>query len=117
MTRFAKILLVVVVLFSIANLAFADRGVGKKNKTKTVLNINNPASLKSSISLNLKSGLTYKGSLLGSKQTVGNSVMNSTLITYQKGNTIYIIPYKSRVTMPEMKLGYTGVKLIIKSRK
>ena len=117
MNRFAKILLAMTVLFSVVNLAFADRGVGKKNKNRTTLNINTPASLKNSISVNLKSGLTYKGSLLSSKQAIGNTVMNSTLITYQKGNTIYIIPYKNRITMPEMKQGYTGVKLIIKPRK
>jgi hypothetical protein len=41
--------------------------------------------------------------------------MSTTLVSYQKGNTIYIIPYKQKIIMPEVKPGYTGMKLIIRS--
>jgi hypothetical protein len=104
------------VLFCIVNIANADRGLGKKNKTKVVLNISTPSSLRNSISFNLKSGLTYKGSLLVNQQTVGSAIINNSIITYQKGNTIYIIPYKHQFVMPVIQQGYAGVKFVIQPK-
>ena len=105
-------------LSGFAAVTFADRGAGKRNKLKTLLNINTNYSLKNSLSSNIKTGLTYKGSLLTSnRQMIGSSVISNSLMTYQKGNTTYIIPYKSKVTVPDMKQGYAGVKLIIRSNK
>ena len=86
-----------------------------KNKAKVTLNITTPNTLRNSISLNLKSGLKYTGSLLVSQQVDGKSLLSNTLLTYQKGNTVYIIPHKQIIAVPEMKQGYTGMKLIIKS--
>jgi hypothetical protein len=111
----AKILLVVVVLSGITFSALADRGVGKKTKTKTTLNITTANTLRNSISLNLKTGLKYTGSLLVNQQTAGNTLLNNSLLTYQKGNTVYIIPHKQVIAVPEMRQGYTGMKLIIKT--
>ena len=103
---------------SVAGVTFADRGAGKKSKVKTVLNINTGNSLKNSILTNIRYGMTYKGSLLTTtRQTNSNAIVNSSLMTYQKGNTTYIIPYKNKLTVVDMKPGYTGVKLIIRSKK
>ncbi|MDN3658706.1 hypothetical protein QWZ08_23895 [Ferruginibacter paludis] len=114
MKTFTKKLLTIALLFGIAQVAMADRGVGKK-KNKTILNIYTPSTLRNSIAFNLKSGLSYKGSLLTNTQTVGNSIMANSLITYQKGNITYVIPYKHKIVMPEITQGYTGMKLIIHS--
>jgi hypothetical protein len=114
MKTFTKKLLTIALLFGIAQVAMADRGVGKK-KNKTILNIYTPSTLRNSIAFNLKSGLSYKGSLLSSTQTVGNSIMANSLITYQKGNVTYVIPYKHKIVIPEITQGYTGMKLIIHS--
>ena len=115
MKTFTKKLLAIVLLFSIANVAIADRGVAKKNKTaKTTFNISTPTTLRNSIAFNLKSGLSYKGSLLSSTKTVGNSIVANSIITYQKGNITYIIPYQHKIIMPEVKEGYTGMKIIIR---
>ena len=100
---------------SIAYSALADKGVGKKTKAKVSLNINTSNSLRSSVSLNLKTGLKYTGSLLITQQSEGNTLLSNTLVTYQKGNTVYIIPHKQVIAVPEMKQGYTGMKLIIRS--
>ena len=116
MFRKAKMILVVVMLSGIAFSALADKGIGKKNKAKVTLNISSTnTTLRNSISLNLKSGLKYTGSLLVSQQVDGKSLLSNTLLTYQKGNTVYIIPHKQIIAVPEMKQGYTGMKLIIKS--
>jgi len=118
MKRHIKKTLILVMLICIAGVTFADRGVGKKSKVKTVLNINTGATLKSSMVNNIRYGLTYKGSLLTTtRQANTSTVVNSSLMTYQKGNTTYIIPYKNKITVADMKQGYTGVKLIIRSRK
>jgi len=113
----AKMLLVVLLLSGIGYSAMADKGIGKKNKSKVTLNINSGNSIRKSISLNLKTGLKYTGSLMTNPQLNGTSYLNSTLLTYQKGNTVYIIPQKQIYTVPEMKQGYTGLKLIIKTHK
>ena len=115
MIKLSKILLVGLVLFSTTLHALADRGIGKKSKSKVTLNISTPTTLRNSVSINLKSGLRYTGSFFTNKQTTGKLSMASTLVTYQKGNTIYIIPYKQKIVMPDIKPGYTGMKLIIKS--
>ena len=115
-----KRLLVFAIIIGTVNVAFADKGVKRKAKNRTKINITAPVSLKNlmTLNLNLKSGLTYKGSLLSSTQTIGPSMINTSILTYQKGNTTYIIPYKHRIIMPDMQQqGYTGIKLIIRSKK
>ena len=87
----------------------------KKSKSKVNLNINTVNSLRNSISLNLKTGLKYTGSLLVNQQISGTSYLTNTLLTYQKGNTVYIIPHKQIIALPEIKQGYTGMKIIIKT--
>jgi hypothetical protein len=115
MLKKAKMILVVLMLSGIGFSAMADKGVGKKNKTKVTLNINPGTSIRKSISLNLKTGLRYTGSLMANQTVSGTSYLNNTLLTYQKGNTVYIIPQKQVYTVPEIKQGYTGLKLIIKT--
>ncbi len=100
----------------ISGLAFgasADRGVGKKSKSKVLLNVNTSGGFKPNLALNLSSGLTYTGSLLSSPNS--NNFNSTSIVTYQKGNNTYILPYKQRVLVPEVRQGYTGMKLIIKT--
>ncbi len=111
----AKIILVVLMLSGVGFSALADKGIGKKSKSKVNLNINTVNSLRNSISLNLKTGLKYTGSLLVNQQISGTSYLTNTLLTYQKGNTVYIIPHKQIIAIPEIKQGYTGMKIIIKT--
>jgi hypothetical protein len=113
-----KLISTAVLLVGIAYASFADKGVSKRNKAKTVLNISTSATLKNSIFFNLKTGLTYKGSLLvpSNKVLPGTVGLNTTLITYQKGNTTYIIPYKQKLVMPDMRQGYSGVKIVIRHK-
>lgn len=115
MFKTAKMILMISMLSGIGFSAMADKGIGKKSKAKVTLNINTGNSLRNSISLNFKTGLKYTGSLLVNQQLNGKSYLNNTLLTYQKGNTVYIIPHKQIIAVPDVKQGYTGMKLIIKS--
>ena len=116
MMKKAKMILIVLMLSGIGFSAMADKGIGKKSKSRVALNINTGnTTLRKSISINLKTGLKYTGSLLVNQQADGKSYLSNTLLTYQKWNTVYIIPQKQIIAVPEMKQGYTGMKLIIKS--
>jgi len=115
MIKKAKIILVVLLLSGIGFSAMADKGIGKKNKNKVTLNINTGNSLRNAVTLNLKTGLKYTGSLLVNQQFDGTTLSKNSLLTYQKGNTVYIIPQRQVIVIPDMKQGYTGMKLIIKT--
>lgn len=96
----------------------ADKGAGKKSKVRTNLNLTTTRStLKGTVLSNLNSGIYYKGSLLATRRAAGNTLINSSITTYQKGNITYIIPYKNKVTVPEIQPGYTGMKLIIRTNR
>ena len=115
MMKKAKMVLIILMFSGIGFSAMADKGIGKKNKSKSNLNITTGSSLRNSISLNLKTGLKYTGSLLVNQQVSGNVLFTNTLLTYQKGNTVYIIPHRQIIAVPDVKQGYTGMKLIIKT--
>lgn len=110
MSKIIKIVLLFAVLNGIMFTSLADRGVGNTKKTAATNNF------KSSISLNLKTGLKYKGSLLTGVSSNETSLTTNNLVTYQKGNTIYVVPHKQKMIVPEVKQGYTGMKLIIKPK-
>lgn len=44
----------------------------------------------------------------------GCFIQGSSMKLYQKGNTIYLIPNQQKIIIPEIKQGYTGMKLILK---
>ena len=115
MTKYSKIVSVILLVCGVFLFAFADRG-GFVKKNKTQLNIKTTGNLKNSIQFNLKSGLTYRGSFMMNNQQIGNSMVSDAYLSYKKGNTIYILPYKQKICIPE----YTqqgGYKLIIRGRK
>jgi len=109
------VILVVVMLCSAGIFAFADRG-GITRKDKPQLNIELHGTLKNSIPFNLKSGIVFRGSEILSSERVGNSIVSESLVSYRKGNTIYLIPYKQRLVIPEYS-NKGGYKIIIRSRK
>ncbi len=94
--------------------SFADRGVGKK-KSKITLNIKTTSTFSSSLNFNLRNGMKYTGSLINNAApTLNPANFRNTLITYQKGNNIYVLPAKQKVLVPDVRQGYAGTKLIIR---
>ena len=115
MNKYSKISFVVLLVIGGYFITLADRGAFiKKNKTK--LNIETAGSLKNSISFSLRSGVVYKGSFFLNNQKIGPSLVSDAFISYKKGNTIYILPYKQKIVIPEYS-ATDGYKLIIRSRK
>lgn len=115
MLKYSKIVTVVVLVCGICLFAFADRG-GFVKKNKARLNIETNGNLKNSIPFNLKSGLSYRGSFFTNSKKIGNSLVSDAYISYRKGNTIYILPYKQKIAIPEYSQ-MDGYKLILRSRR
>ena len=115
MLKYSRIVTVVVLVCGICLFAFADRG-GFMKKNRARLNIETNGNLKNSIQFNLKSGLSYKGSFFTNSQKIGNTLISDAYISYKKGNTIYILPYKQKILIPEYSQ-QDGYKLILRSRK
>ena len=114
MKKYLNIIAIVVILCGIGYLSFADRGgIGRKNKPQ--FNIEFHGTLKNSIRFNLKSGLVFRGSDIISKQRIGNSVVTESVMSFQKGKTTYLIPYKQRIVVQEYSK--EGYKLIIRPKK
>ncbi len=115
MKLFTKILSIVLLFTGIALFALADKG-GSGKKSKTQLNISTTGNLKNSMRFNLNSGVTYRGSFLLNTEQVGTtSIVSDAMISYKKGNTIYIIPYKQKIFIPSYSQ-QDGYKLIIRSK-
>ncbi len=121
MKKVSRIILLGAILTGQVYMSFADRGAGRK-KTKITLNIKAPATnnaasgFTSALNFNLRNGMKYTGSLINTSATTSSfaGVQNS-LVTYQKGNSVYIMPYKQKVLVPaDVRQGYAGTKLIIR---
>jgi hypothetical protein len=113
MTKFAKISLLFFVMNGVMLTSWADKGVGKKKSSITLNLASKPGK---NLSFNLKTGLKYKGTLLSSTETVKSGVQLNNVVTYQKGNNIYIVPFKQSLVVPENKPGYAGMKVILKPK-
>lgn len=113
MQKISKILTLFFLMNGIVFTTMADKGVGK-NKSKVSLSITPTSTAYSKVlAFNLNAGLTYKGTLLNTTTATKSSILSNTLVTYQKGNTIFIVPFKQKIVVPEVRQGYTGMKLII----
>ncbi len=114
MLRRFQIAALVFLFCFVTYVAIADRGgFGRRNKIN--FNIKTLSTLKSSIAFNLRSGLVYRGNTVLNKYRVGNSVFTNSIVSYQKGNTIYILPYKQKALIQSYSPA-TGYKLIIRSK-
>lgn len=114
MKGLVKILSIIIILSAIGLMSFADKG-GSGKKRRTQLNIQTTQNLKSSIRLDINSGMTYKGSFLTNTEQVGNILVNDAMVLFKKGNTTYILPYKQKIFIPSYSQA-EGYKLIIRTR-
>ena len=93
---FTKKALTCLVMFGFAALAFGSIGGGEnKSKKKSVKTDFIP--IRTTNGFTLKTGPSYHGSLIFSQEKVKDVVFFNTVITYQKGNTTYILPYKYKM--------------------
>lgn len=91
---FVSTLLVVAVV-----LAFASKG-GGGNKKKTPSFKNDFVPIRTTTGFTMRSGLTFAGSHITGAEKNDKHFSFNTLVTYQKGNTIFVMPYKYKVSIP-----------------
>ena len=87
--------LISTVMLGVVAFALASSGGGKGKKAPAVNS--GFASISTPAGFTLKSGPKYTGSSLLLTQKSKNFTLYNTLVTYQKGNTIYILPYKYKM--------------------
>ncbi|HLX92026.1 MAG TPA: hypothetical protein VKR32_10110 [Puia sp.] len=80
----------------IVGLAFASKG-GDKNKKRTANMKSDFVPIRIVSPFTLKSGFAYSGSRVFNVQKENNSFSINSLITYQRGNTTFIVPYQYRI--------------------
>ena|SRR5687767_5309383 len=85
--------LVCATMLGLVVIALASSGGGKKKSSGTTLGI---IPIRSS-TFNLKSKPSYSGSFLYTTANLKNSTMYRSVITYQKGNTTFIVPSQYRL--------------------
>lgn len=78
---------------------FAIDGIVMKSKTSK----SSFSNMKQHLSLSLREGFSYKDNKSFGYKRHGNMVMFNNVITYQKGNITYIIPYKNKVVLNKFK--------------
>ena len=112
MRKTARILLPLLFLFGNTLYSFADRGLRKKSKSNINLNINTRSSFSGSLHYNLTSGLKESDTYSQFVKTSKYQGVNTQIKAYQKGNTVYLVSSKHKITS-EVKPGYSGLKLTV----
>lgn len=82
-------------LFALSALAFASKGGGGKKKQHEFENSFTPINTASSFSL--KKVTFYSGSTVSFQAQESNRISINAMITYQRGNTTFILPYQYKV--------------------
>ena len=97
--RIVRRKLVVILLLAIfAATAFATLGDGKSGKIKPKNSLLSDKNISATGNFSLKSGYTFRGSQVINTQNERYINLN-TIVTYQKGNTTYILPLKKKVML------------------
>ena len=97
-----KMITLVFIAASIAAFAtLGDGGYSKKSSAsgKSLLSYKSPASFKG---FSLNSGYNYRGNNVLSNHPEKKFVMLNTTVTYQKGNTTYILPIKRKLFLDKI---------------
>jgi hypothetical protein len=94
-SEFAKKVLVVLALFSMANYVFAVDGTmdGGKKSSKAY------STLKSDLSFSLKSGYLYRGNKNFGTKRYQNTITSNSVITYQRGNITWVFPHRNKTSI------------------
>ncbi|MBK5272880.1 MAG: hypothetical protein JJE22_17915 [Bacteroidia bacterium] len=95
--KLAVILLLAVSAFT----AFATLGDGKVKSTKRHGSLLTDKDISTSRDFSLKSGYTFRGSQVINTQTERYLNLN-TVVTFQKGQTTYVIPLKKKVLLDKI---------------
>src|SRR5689334_23162885 len=104
--KIARRTAVVLLLAVVAVSAFAVLGdKGKTPKNRSLLSNENFTILRGSFSL--KSNYNFRGSQVMNPAAKNEYINLNTVVTYQKGNTTYIVPLKKKIFITTQSAGFT----------
>ena len=93
-------------MLGVVVIALASSGGGKKkSSTSSSLGL---IPMRANGTFTLKSKPNYSGSHVFSTMNLKNSTVYRSVITYQKGNTTFIVPSKYRLNNPTSKLSFNS---------
>ena len=101
-------------LTAVAVLTFGSSGGGGKKKNRLTKDF---TPIRTTGGFTLKAGPAYGGSQLLNVQKQRNVVLMNTVVTYQKGNTTFILPYKYRMSKTSEKSNLNAFDVKINLRK
>jgi hypothetical protein len=90
-------------LLAVTVLAFASTGGGKKKHHELE---NNFTPINAASSFSLKKTSLYSGSMVSFNSQTDNRVSLNAMITYQRGNTTFILPYQYKVNIGPVSANY-----------
>ena len=97
--------LVCATMLGLVVIALASSGGGKKKSSGSTLGI---IPIRANGTFTLKSKPTYSGSFLYTTASLKNSTTYRSVITYQKGNTTFIVPNQYRLNNNQRKLTFSS---------
>ena len=104
-------------LTAVAVITFGSSGGGGGDKNKN-RNFNKDfTTIRTSSGFTLKAGPMYNGSQSLNVRNQKDVVCMSSIVTYQKGNTTFILPYKSRMSRTTLKSNLNALDVKIKLGK
>lgn len=95
--KLTRKLLVSTLLIAVVGLAFASKGGGGDKKNSNTPLKTNFTPVRTTNGFTLKTGPTFSGSYVLGTEKASNYVSFNTLVTFEKGNSIYIMPYRYKV--------------------
>jgi hypothetical protein len=93
-----RVAAIITMLVGITVLTFASIG-GGRNKSKNNFVKEEFKPIRTSQGFTLKSGAQYRGSLIVSEVKTSTHITYTSLVTFQKGNTTYILPNKHKLSI------------------
>jgi hypothetical protein len=100
-------------LTAMAFLTFASSGGGGDKSSKSIPMTNQFTPIRTTGGFTLKSGPVYRGSnLLNSQKQKDGAVTFNSVVTYKRGNTTFILPYKYKMNMPARSCNKTNLNAV-----
>lgn len=100
MRKLMRQMVISTLLLAVVGLAFASKGGGgDKGKKATPLKTDFTP-IRTTGNFTLKSTPAYSGSFFLGQEKTRTTVSFNTLVTYEQGNSIFIMPYKYKVNVP-----------------
>lgn len=96
--------LAVILLIAVTTIAsFATLGDGNKKSSLPKKSLLSSKTVKQGV-FSLRSGYAFRGNQVINPQTQNRYISLNTTVTYQKGNTTYIVPLKKKVILNNVKI-------------